>query len=64
MPYVTDEIYNSLPIKDKENIILSSYPKYNKDMIYKKDEKEIDILIEVISKLRNIKKENNIRNLR
>ena len=60
MPYVTDEIYNSLPVKDKENIILSSYPKYNKDMIYKKDEKEIDILIEVISKLRNIKKENNI----
>ena len=60
MPYVTDEIYNSLPVKDKENIILSSYPKYNKDMIYKKEEKEIDILIEVISKLRNIKKENNI----
>ena len=60
MPYVTDEIYNSLPVKDSENIILSSYPKYNKDMIYKEDEKEIDILIEVISKLRNLKADNNI----
>lgn len=35
MPYVTDELYNSLPIHE-ENIILSKYPEYNKDEIFTK----------------------------
>lgn len=26
MPYVTDEIYSMLPIRDAENIMVSSYP--------------------------------------
>lgn len=60
MPYVTDEIYSSLPIKDKENIILSSYPKYNKNFIFKEEEKQIDILIDIILKVRNIKANENI----
>ena len=60
MPYVTDEIYQSLPVKESENIILSSYPKFNSKNIYKKDSQEIDILIEVISSIRNAKSENNI----
>ena len=34
MPYVTDEIYNAMPIKESENIILASYPTYDKNMIY------------------------------
>ena len=60
MPYVTDEIYQSLPIKECENIILSNYPKYNTKNIYKKESQEIDILIEVISSIRNAKAENDI----
>ena len=60
MPYVTDEIYSSLPIKDSENVILSSYPKYNKAQVYKESEKEIDALISIISSIRNIKAENDI----
>ncbi len=60
MPYVTDEIYDSLPIKTHENIILSSYPVYDDEKNYKTEEKEIDILTEVITSLRNSKVENNI----
>ena len=30
MPYVTDEIYSMLPIKETEDIMISSYPKYSK----------------------------------
>lgn len=60
MPYVTDEIYQSLPIKESENIILSSYPKFNSKNIYEEESQEIDILIEVISSIRNAKAENNI----
>ena len=60
MPYVTDEIYSSLPVKDSENIILSSYPKYNKNLVYIEEERKIDIIINVISSIRNIKAENDI----
>ena len=60
MPYVTDEIYDKLPIKECENIILSSYPKYDKNLVFKKDEEEIDILENVIATLRNVKKENDL----
>ena len=60
MPYVTDEIYSSLKIKDSENIILSSYPKYDKNLIFKEEEKKIDSIIEIISSVRNSKAENDI----
>ena len=60
MPYVTDEIYDKLPIKECENIILSNYPKYDKNLVFKKDEEEIDVLENVIATLRNVKKENDL----
>lgn len=60
MPYVTDEIYNMLPVKDSESIMISSYPEYNKNLIFTKEEKEIDDLIEFIKSFRNTKAENNI----
>lgn len=60
MPYVTDEIYDSLPVKEAENIILSSYPVYDKKGIYEQEEKEIDALVEIIASVRNKKLENDI----
>lgn len=59
MPYVTDELYNSLPIHE-ENIILSKYPEYNKDEIFTKECEEFDNIIEFIKVFRNIKLENKI----
>ncbi len=60
MPYVTDEFYEALPIKDAESIIISEYPKYSEAYNFSKEEKEIDILVEIISSIRNIKSEKNI----
>ena len=60
MPYVTDEIYDKLPIKECENIILSTYPKHDKNLVFKKEEEEIDALENVIATLRNVKKENDL----
>lgn len=59
MPYVTDEIYDKLPIKDNETIMLSSYPQYNEKQIYK-EFKEMENIIELIKNIRKIKLENNI----
>ena len=59
MPYVTDELYNSLPIHE-ENIILSKYPEFNKDEIFTKECEEFDNIIEFIKVFRNVKLENKI----
>lgn len=59
MPYVTDEIYNLLPIKE-ENIMISTYPIYKKGFIFKEEEKEMEDAFEFIKMYRNTKAENNI----
>ena len=60
MPYVTDEIYSKLPIKDANDIMISTYPKYDKNLMFKENELLIDDVILFIKSFRNIKKENNI----
>ena len=60
MPFVTEEIYSMLPIKDNKSIMISNYPKYEKKYIYDKEEKEVTKLLEFITLFRNKKLENNI----
>ena len=60
MPFVTEEIYGMLPVKDSESIMISDYPKYNKKYIFEEEEKAVDDAVEFIKKFRNIKAENNI----
>jgi valyl-tRNA synthetase len=60
MPYVTDELYSYLPIKDQEDIMISSYPKYDKSLVFNDEEIIIDDSIEFIKSFRNIKAENNM----
>ena len=60
MPYVTDEIYGNLPVKEKEDIIVEEYPKYDKKLVFEIEEKIVDDQIEFIKAFRNIKAENKI----
>ena len=60
MPYVTEEIYLNLPIKDEESIMISSYPTYNESEIYKDEEKLLDKVILDITNIRNLKVTNKI----
>mgnify|MGYP004657862069 FL=1 len=60
MPYVTEEIYQMLPIKESESIMISTYPKYEKEYVFNKEEKEIDNILEFITLFRNKKLELNI----
>ena len=60
MPFVTEEIYSMLPVKDTDSIMISTYPKYDKKMIFENEEEAVDDAIEFIKKFRNIKAENNI----
>ena len=60
MPFVTEEIYGMLPIKDAESIMISDYPTYDKKYVFKEEERIIDDKIDFIKKFRNIKAENNM----
>ena len=60
MPYVTEEIYSMLPIKDAESIMISSYPKESKNMIFTHDAEVLDKVMKDIIAIRNLKANNNI----
>ncbi len=57
MPFVTEEIYKMLPIKDAESIMISTYPKDNKEYIF---DTSLDDTIELIKQIRKIKADNNV----
>ena len=61
MPYVTEEIYGKLPIKETKSIMISSYPKYNKEEIYEKESTKIEKAINDITSIRTLKLNNNIK---
>ena len=59
MPYVTEEIYQMLPIKDSETIMLSPYPVFKEELTFP-ESSELDNIIEFIVKVRNMKQEHQI----
>ena len=60
MPYVTEEIYSMLPIKEQESIMITTYPKYNKKDIYQEESEELEKVLEDIVAIRNLKATNKI----
>ena len=54
MPYVTEEIFSKLPIREAESIMISKYPEYNKKEIFTTN---IDNVLEFITMFRNKKAE-------
>lgn len=59
MPYVTDEIYAMIP-GVTENIMVSEYPVYKRQEIYKLEEEKINDTIEFISMYRKTYQENHM----
>ncbi len=59
MPYVTEEIYLMLPIKDSASIMISPYP-HVEDINYEKEEDKLNKILEDIIAIRNLKATNNI----
>ena len=54
MPYVTEEIFSKLPIKETDSIMISKYPEYNKNEVFTTN---IDNVLEFITMFRNKKAE-------
>ena len=59
MPFVTEEIYTKLYNCD-ESIMISDFPKYNKNFDFKEEENKIEKLKEIIIGVRNIRANMNV----
>ena len=59
MPFITEEIWQKLQTGE-ETIMLSEFPKEEKDFVNVEAEKEFDYLKEIISAIRNIRGEANV----
>lgn len=60
MPYVTEEIYSKLPIKEEKSIMITKYPKVNKEFIFIDDSNKLSKILEDIVSIRNMKAINKI----
>ena len=60
MPFVTEEIYSMLPVKESESIMISSYPIYEEKYIFEKEYELTEKSISFIRKFRNVCTENTI----
>lgn len=61
MPYVTEEIYSMLPVRDSESIMISSYPVYNSEEVFKDSYSDIKKVISDLTEIRNLKVTNGIK---
>ncbi len=59
IPYVTEEIYQKLPVHEK-SIMISSYPKAEKKYVFKEERELLDKVIIDIIAIRNMKSTNEI----
>jgi len=59
MPFITERIYKEL-IVDKESIMLEEWPELKKHFKYDEEEKEIELLKNIIVNIRNVRAERNV----
>ena len=59
MPFVTEEIYQSL-YKDAESIMISKWPEFEEKYVYTQDEADMAYVIDAIRQIRNIRHEMNV----
>ncbi len=59
MPFITEEIYQSLP-HDDESIVISSYPKFDESLVFPAEEASLDRVIALIGAIRTRRAEMNV----
>ena len=59
MPFITEEIFCTLQ-EEEESIMISSWPVYQEEKNYPKEERDIEIIKEAVRGIRNIRTEMNV----
>ncbi|MFN3978582.1 MAG: valine--tRNA ligase [Sulfurihydrogenibium azorense] len=60
MPFITEEIYQYLPIKETDFIAIAIYPQYKEDLLFEEDYNFIESLKELITSIRTVRSDFNI----
>lgn len=60
MPHITEKVYSLIPNKDFEAIMLSDYPQFKNELQFPKESKQMELVFETITSLRNIRQSFNI----
>lgn len=60
IPFITEEIYDALPNRDAEDIMIAPYPEYSRSRNYRKDVVVTEIVMDVIRSIRNLRREMNV----
>ena len=60
IPFITEEIYDALPNRDAEDIMIAPYPEYSRSHNYRKDVVVTEIVMDVIRSIRNLRREMNV----
>ena len=59
MPFITEEIFSKLPTGEK-SIMISAWPKYNEALNFADSEKQMQIIMDAIRSVRNIRSQMNV----
>ncbi|MEI6079928.1 MAG: valine--tRNA ligase, partial [bacterium] len=54
-PFITEKLFQENPLKDKETIMLDTYPEANEKLIDKEIENDLNTIQELVSSIRHIK---------
>ena len=60
IPFITEEIYDNLPVKDAEDIMISAYPEYTRKHVFSKAANEINAVMKAIRSIRALRKDMNV----
>lgn len=60
MPHITEKVYSLIPDKTFKAIMLADYPTYDKKSDFPKEAKEMELVFETITSLRNVRQSFNI----
>lgn len=60
MPHITEKAYSLVPNKTFDAVIKADYPTYNKKLDFPKEAKEMELVFETITSLRNVRQSFNI----
>ena len=61
MPHITERVWQLIPKESEfKAIMLASYPKFDEKLVFSKEAKEMELVFETISSLRNVRQSFNI----
>ena len=63
MPHITERVWQLIPKEDAETstaLIIADYPQFKENMVFEKEAKEMELVFETISSLRNVRQSFNI----